>query len=252
MFDLAHALHKNTNELLWLACVSLADQFVHDRLTTERYAANMMELENHVNSAGNLEVGAPATLQDGTKLPTPDNLRIVSEDEPRLMLLREWSLYDSMLCSTYVATKLKTWSDRGLRNLKLHLANMGISLAECQQKFQYMTAETKKRLKQEFEKISSKAGLTDLYYRSFQRRHGYGSKVSAADVAYAVTALLESGKGDEWENSFFKAMAALSKNAVDELQAGMEHAIKVQRATLRQGSFAILKAGVIKNVKAFR
>lgn len=31
MFDLAHSLRKNTNELLWLACVSLTDQFVHDR-----------------------------------------------------------------------------------------------------------------------------------------------------------------------------------------------------------------------------
>lgn len=30
MYDLCHSLRKNTNELLWLACVALTDQFVHE------------------------------------------------------------------------------------------------------------------------------------------------------------------------------------------------------------------------------
>ncbi|EPS64290.1 hypothetical protein M569_10497 [Genlisea aurea] len=37
---------KNNNELLWLACVALTDQFVHQRLTDERYRAAAMELEH--------------------------------------------------------------------------------------------------------------------------------------------------------------------------------------------------------------
>ncbi|RLN34558.1 hypothetical protein C2845_PM03G10340 [Panicum miliaceum] len=134
MYDLAHALRKNTNELLWLACVALTDQFVHDRITNERYQAAVMELEQHINGSGNLDpsgFGSVLTLKDGTKIRASKTSRIAYEDEPRLMLLREWSLFDSMLCSSYVATKLKTWSDNGLKKLKLLLARMGFPLADC-------------------------------------------------------------------------------------------------------------------------
>eukprot|EP01018_Ginkgo_biloba_P008156 Gb_40696 [translate_table: standard] len=254
MFDIAHALHKNTNELLWLACVSLTDQFVHERLTNERYQAGVMELEQHVNSAGNLEMITSVTLKDGTKVRVPDVSRISYEDEPRLMLLREWTLFDSMLCSSYVATKLKTWSDNGLKKLKLLLAKMGIALVECQQKFQYMSSEMKRRMKDEFERFLPEYGLTEFYYRSFQRLHGYSSKVSAADVVYGVTALLESWTDakDSWAEQFWNAYSALSLNHLDELNRGMQLAIKVQCATQRQGSLAITRNGFIKSARGFR
>ncbi|GKV33924.1 hypothetical protein SLEP1_g42359 [Rubroshorea leprosula] len=49
MYDLSHSLRKNSNELLWLACVcvSLSDKFVHERLTDERYQAGVMELATY-------------------------------------------------------------------------------------------------------------------------------------------------------------------------------------------------------------
>ena len=254
MFDTAHALHKNTNELLWLACVSLTDQFVHERLTNERYQAGVMELEQHVNSVGNLEMITSVTLKDGTKVRVPDVSRISYEDEPRLMLLREWTLFDSMLCSSYVATKLKTWSDNGLKKLKLLLAKMGIALVECQQKFQYMSNDMKRRMKEEFERFLPEYGLNEFYYRSFQRLHGYSSKVSAADIVYGVTALLESWTNakDSWAEQFWNAYSALSLNGLDELQKGMQLAIKVQCATQRQGSLAITRNGFIKSARGFR
>ncbi|GLT28168.1 hypothetical protein SLA2020_031190 [Shorea laevis] len=65
MYDLSHSLRKNSNELLWLACVcvSLTDQFVHERLTDERYQAGVMELEQHINSSGNLDAVTSVTLK---------------------------------------------------------------------------------------------------------------------------------------------------------------------------------------------
>ncbi|MBA0653124.1 hypothetical protein Goklo_020327, partial [Gossypium klotzschianum] len=192
MYDLSHSLRKNTNELLWLACVSLADQFVHERLTDERYEAGVMELQQHINSLGNLDVVTSVTLKDGTKVRAPDSSRIAYEEEPRLMLLREWNLFDSMLCSSYIAPKLKTWSDNGMKKLKLLLARMGFALVDCQQKFQYMNYEVKQKMKDQFEHILPEYGLNDFYYKSFLRHHGYTSRVSAADMVYGVTALLES------------------------------------------------------------
>jgi cell division control protein 45 len=262
MYDLAHALRKSTNELLWLACVALTDQFVHDRITNERYQAAVMELEHHVNGSGNLDpsgAGSVVTLKDGTKIRAPEASRIAYEDEPRLMLLREWSLFDSMLCSSYVATKLKTWSDNGLKKLKLLLARMGFPLADCQKNFQYMSMEVKRKMRDEFDRFLPEYGLTEFYYRSFLRVHGYRSKVSAADVVYGVTALLESlnaeskdSKESSAAEQFWVAYSALSLSNVDQLRKGMQSAIEIQRAILRQGSSAITKTGFIRSAKKFR
>ncbi|XP_062204230.1 uncharacterized protein LOC133906368 [Phragmites australis] len=262
MYELAHAMRKNTNELLWLACVSLTDQFVHERITNERYQAAVMELEQYINGSGNLDpsgVGSVVTLKDGTKIRAPETSRIAYEDEPRLMLLREWSLFDSMLCSSYVATKLKTWSDNGLKKLKLLLARMGFPLADCQKNFQYMSMEVKRKMRDEFDRFLPEYGLTEFYYRSFLRVHGYRSKVSAADVVYGVTALLESLNSESKDSKepsaaeqFWVAYAALSLSNVDQLRKGMQSAIEIQRAILRQGSSAITKTGFIRSAKKFR
>ncbi|KAF5451493.1 hypothetical protein F2P56_026599 [Juglans regia] len=255
MYDLSHSLRKNTNELLWLACVSLTDQFVHERLTDERYQAGVMELEQHINSSGNLDAVTLVTLKDGTKIRAPNVSRIAYEDEPRLMLLQEWTLFDSMLCSSYIATKLKTWSDNGMKKLKLLLARMGFALVDCQQKFRHMDHEVKQKMKDEFDRFLPEYGLADFYYRSFLRLHGYHSRVSAADVVYGVTALLESFvKSDAscTSKQFGVAYDALSLSNLDKLKAGMQHAIRIQRAILRQGSTSITKSGCIRSGRKFR
>ncbi|CAD6268746.1 unnamed protein product [Miscanthus lutarioriparius] len=249
MYDLAHAMRKNTNELLWLACVALTDQFVHDRITNERYQAAVMELEQHINGSGNLDpsgAGSVVTLKDGTKIRAPEASRIAYEDEPRLMLLRG-------------VEPLKTWSDNGLKKLKLLLARMGFPLADCQKNFQYMSMEVKRKMRDEFDRFLPEYGLTEFYYRSFLRVHGYRSKVSAADVVYGVTALLESldaetkdAKGSSAAEQFWVAYSALSLSNADQLRKGMQSAIEIQRAILRQGSSAITRTGFIRSAKKFR
>ncbi|XP_059296454.1 uncharacterized protein LOC132049599 [Lycium ferocissimum] len=255
MYELSHFLRKNTNALLWLACVALTDQFVHERLTDERYQAGVMELEQHINSSGNLDSITSVTLKDGTKVTAPNSSRIAYEYEPRLMLLQEWNLFDSMLCSSYIATKLKTWSDNGIKKMQLLLARMGFAREECKQKFQYMSIEIKRRMKDMFEQYLPEFGLTDFYYRGFLLLHGYSSKVSAADVVYGVTALLEASvesDGSCASRQFGEAYDALSLTKLDKLETGMRQAIKVQRAILRQGSAAITKKGSIRSGSKFR
>jgi cell division control protein 45 len=102
MYDLSHALPKNTDKLLWLSCISLTDQFAHERITNKRYQSAIIELEQYINGSGNLDpfdVGLVVTLKDDTKIQAPETSCIAYEDEPRLMLLREWSMLESMLCS---------------------------------------------------------------------------------------------------------------------------------------------------------
>ncbi|KAJ3681006.1 hypothetical protein LUZ60_015495 [Juncus effusus] len=245
LFELAHFLRKNNNELLWLACVSLTDQLVHERLTSERYQSGVMELEQYINCTSNFEKSTCVTLKDGTKIRAPENSKISYEDEPRLMLLRQWSLFDSMLYSSYSATKLRTWSDNGLKKLMLLMARMGFPLIDCKKNFQYMSLAVKNGMKEKFEQFLPEYGLSDFFFRSFFKINGYlNSKISAADVVYGVTALLES-KSDFWE-----AYSAL--NNLEKLKKGMNFAIEIQRAILRQGSNAITKSGFIKSGRKFR
>uniref|UniRef100_A0A803LNM4 Uncharacterized protein n=1 Tax=Chenopodium quinoa TaxID=63459 RepID=A0A803LNM4_CHEQI len=42
-----------------------------------------MELEQHINSVGNLDAFTLVTLKDGTKIRSPDSSRLAYEDEPR-------------------------------------------------------------------------------------------------------------------------------------------------------------------------
>lgn len=47
------------------------------------------------------------------------------KQEFRLMMLRHWSLYNSMYNSPHVATRLVTWTSAGKEKLDFLLARMG-------------------------------------------------------------------------------------------------------------------------------
>ncbi|EPS62939.1 hypothetical protein M569_11849 [Genlisea aurea] len=235
MYDLSHSLRKNDNELLWLACVALTDQLVHERLTDERYQSAAMELEQHINSS---KFNIPGGCS-----------RIAYEDAPKLMLLQEWNLYDSLMCSSYVATKLKTWSGNGLKRMNFLLGRMGFPKAECRQKFPFMSVEIKRRMKEMFRQFFPEFGLTDFYYRGFTLSDGYGSKLCAADVVYGASALLESSSGS---NQFSTASDALSAAHSEKLETGMRQAIEVQRAIIGQGGSAVTRKGSIRSGGKFR
>jgi len=59
------------------------------------------------------------------------------------MCLQRWNLFDSMVCSTYPCTKLQTWSEPGMRRVRLLFGEMGIGHSEAKQKFPYMTTKTR-------------------------------------------------------------------------------------------------------------
>lgn len=55
----------------------------------------------------------------------PDDLSVRATEELRFMLFRHWTLYDAMLHSSYVASKLGIWKERGRKKLTGLLAKMG-------------------------------------------------------------------------------------------------------------------------------
>lgn len=97
-----------------------------------------------------------------------------------------------MFYSEYIAPRLGVWKNDGPDRLKQFLARLGVPLDEARQPFKMMKRRMKERLRDNVELHKAEFNLGDIFFGSFQRQCGYEAEAdSAADVAYAVAALLE-------------------------------------------------------------
>lgn len=89
------------------------------------------------------------------------------------------------------------------------------------------------------------AGLSEYQYHGFTRTHGYKVRVSAMDVVYAVTALIETVSEDKgsWQDSFWRGVNALHESHWGDLQEGIALAKSMQRAIMQQGGQVLLNSG---------
>lgn len=260
MYDIAYRLNKDRLENylpLWLAVVSMTDQYLHQRLSHERYTSCVMELATRVSAMSNADQPMTRSLDDGTVVKAFDDRRLQYNEEFRFMLLRHWTLYDSMLHSNYVATALQTWTERGRANLNSLFAHVGIPLDVAKQKFKHMSPTQVKQFEERLEEHGKSHGLENVKFWSFQYSHGYALRVCAADVVYGATALLEGmndsdDKEDTVADNFWRAAQALSLGNWDEMEAGIAHAIRLQQAIMRQGGVALASSAHIRTTGSLR
>ncbi|KAG3179223.1 hypothetical protein PC129_g25459, partial [Phytophthora cactorum] len=114
-----------------------------------------------------------------------------------------------MLHSPYLFSRLKTWSETGIKRLHKLLAKMGVSLAQCKQSYTHMDMMLKRELRAKLLKYGSlynldemvpsvdtdgkdRAGAKDGW--GFVRSWGWRATLSAQDVGVVIGALLEVGK----------------------------------------------------------
>ena len=142
-------------------------------------------------------------LQTTANSPTDTSIRL--SPEPRVLLVRHWSLHDSMMHSPYLAARLHLWSDQGQRRLDKLLAKMGFSRKQCNQNYTHMDMELKRSLRQSFLKYAPMYNLDALAPPvpvngrgregwGFVRSWGWSGCFSAVDVAVVIGAMLEVGK----------------------------------------------------------
>jgi cell division control protein 45 len=67
---------------------------------------------------------------------------------------------------------------------------------ESQQRYKEMSISFKKSLYEKIKNIAPKYNLSDLIFSSFYRHYGYKATLSASDVVFALSALLDAG--GEW------------------------------------------------------
>lgn len=146
-------------DLLWLACVGVTDAYQHSRLDVAGYTTLAMDLRHQCqrlfpndmyHRVGNAiyaeQLAGGQTGSQLTKIGASDNGRILSEKDYRFFLLRHTSLFESMVHSNYISTKLQVWTNRGMHKLQELLAKMGFPLEECRQPYAFMKPTLKRRL----------------------------------------------------------------------------------------------------------
>lgn len=237
MYSLVSELGREDNDLLWMTIVGATSLEIYGRsslgvaLTTENKSASKgwlgtrgsrirQLLRDEVRRLNPAEIidTRPGTSRDTLSetngiIPTcarnPTDTSIRLSPEPKFLLIRHWSLYDSMLHSPYLSARLHIWSENGRKRLHKLLAKMGVSLIQCKQNYTYMDMELKRGLRNKLLKYSEMYGLDDLVPAAdtdgrdrggtkegwgFVRSWGWRGTFSAQDVGVVIGAILEVGK----------------------------------------------------------
>jgi cell division control protein 45 len=190
-YELAQQLNKDRNDTLWLCILGLTDLYIHQQIGSDLYREHVEDLEDEVRRK-NDDQAASYTTDDGTIVQVQESGKIHFEPVAlRLMLLRHWSLYESMFHSDYTAARLGIWQARGREKLEEMLAKMGLSLKEAKQKYEFMSPQSQNLLMGKLEEHKESYGLDEIFYGSFSRSFGFSTKLSASDMVYSITALLE-------------------------------------------------------------
>ena len=108
-----------------------------------------------------------------------------------MFMLRHWTLYDSICNSNYLVSRLRIGKEPGNKKLKRFLVEIGCPIDQAKQKYEFMNPKIKEELKRKILEKSSEFGLEKVIMRSFVRQVSETSQVSATDMAYALSTLLE-------------------------------------------------------------
>ncbi|CAK5279352.1 unnamed protein product [Mycena citricolor] len=196
IFILASHLDRVDNDLLWLAILGLTFQYTTSRIPRTTYD-NLHQLYHDEVFRLN---PVPTDGENGLIGLNPDDLSVRTTEELRFMLFRHWNLYDAMLHSSYVASKLGIWKERGRKRLSGLLAKMGFSILQTQQPYPHMDMDLKKSLTEKLSDIAPEYGMVELSYPSFMKCYGFRSQpLSAADAAEGISALLDVAGGHRLE-----------------------------------------------------
>ncbi|KAI1105808.1 CDC45-like protein [Jackrogersella minutella] len=314
VYSLASELGRDDNDLLWLTIVGVTSMELYGRSSAGlaitvrdsnskptngwmgvRGARIRQILRDDVRRLNPPEIGRLSVSDSARVIPTtgrnPEDTSIQLSPEPKFLLIRHWSLYDSMKHSPYLFSRLHIWSESGLKRLDRLLAKMGVSKVQSQQSYTHMDMVLKKELRTKLLKYASLFNLDDMVPAvetdgrdrggmkdgwGFVRSWGWRATLSAQDVGVIIGAMLEVGKHDGItdDDSRFRASqiqdfeddggaaeteewvsrfweAYDALEDVDALKAGLPIAKYLHRAIFQAGASLIGKKQ-IKHLHAFR
>jgi cell division control protein 45 len=172
------------NNMLRCSILGVTGQHIMELTGKAAYEAEIAYLRERCLLLNRDSSGSPEdfTNRDG---------RIKYEPEFRFMLTRHWTLFNSMLHSKFMATRLGVWRDKGRRMLETFIVKMGVPLAQCKVDYSSMEMDLKESLPSRINKHAAEFGIEDVSIPSFLREFGFVMRLSASDAVYALMALIE-------------------------------------------------------------
>lgn len=249
IYSLASDLGREDNDALWHAIVGVSSLEIYGRAISginpppsefnpyigwgssrgERILQVLRDEVRRLNPPDVQGTKSKAHGDSGDSIPTtgisPTDTSIKLSQEPRFLLVRHWSLHDSMLHSPYLAARLHLWTDIGRKRLSKLLAKMGVSIKQSEERFMNMDLDLKRALPHRLLKYGPMYGLEGLVPPAaingksregwgFVRSWGWEACLSASDVGVIVGAILEVGKR-EMRISSSNASANTSSQAAE-------------------------------------
>mmetsp|Transcript_49738 Transcript_49738/g.118575 ORF Transcript_49738/g.118575 Transcript_49738/m.118575 type:complete len:660 (+) Transcript_49738:58-2037(+) len=250
LFKMARQAAPPTQDLLWLAAVSLAgyhelgliNEVEHSKLASGELAEALERTGDHqtasTQSSGSMSQ-PDATHLDGrhpdadggltqrgrpkTRHP-PRRRRLRYEEDLRLNLYKHWTLEQSLMHSPYFYGTMRLHTEQGIRSLKAFFATCGINPSDYRQQYISMELGVRKNLVKKFRERGRQYGLGEkMFLPQFIKDMGsLGetntarnlSELSSADISSVVIALL-SAIPPNLSGAHFEALPKVSSGARD-------------------------------------
>jgi len=237
LFDLAWKTAKDNNDLLWWCIVGVSDQYVNARIDNDLYTRYIVDLHSHV-LRHNHRPNAQSSTSNGDDL-SVNCLKITQIDDLNMTLLRHWSILESINHSIDLSCLFKMWTNKGKKKLNEFLADLGLPLTECKQKYAYMDSSFKNDFRTLIgsETIKEKYRYEEgqLYTPTFIASFGYCNKLSAIDMTYIIQALIEQADDhNSVSDRFIEGLNCLNRENLSTLEKGIDLAIMYFKRVFQQ------------------
>ncbi|KAK2169147.1 hypothetical protein LSH36_12g20040 [Paralvinella palmiformis] len=246
LYDMAWKMSKDTNDLLWLAIIGVTEQYINQHVERDKYMESIAELQPHVSRLNHRPDDEESSI-------SIDCLKVMFDNELRLTMYRHWSLFESLCHSEYTTCKFKIWTMKGRKRLHEFLADMGLPLVQCKQKFTSMDVSYKESVKDLFKKFQDKYSINeqDLFLPSFHAQYGYKNRYCATDVIYASEAVLQDVEKEYSDSdNFLHTLDLLNRSKTECMEKGIEMA-KIQLSALVKQVQSFLDANLVISAGPF-
>lgn len=211
------------NDLLWYAITGVTDLYLSTFMSEKLYGKQLQNLKNAQERLNpNAVQKSKAEASSNSSVILNSDGVISYEQDLKFALLRHWSVYNSMMNSDFVASRLGTWREKGRRELELLLAKIAFPLNQCKSDYSTMDLEYRELFTIQLDKFAKEFGIENFAFSSFIREYGYLLKISAADCVHSLRTILECPnalnlskmaqtveKDSIWKNNFYFAFDAI-------------------------------------------
>ncbi|EFP09541.1 hypothetical protein CRE_25146 [Caenorhabditis remanei] len=233
LLELAAEMNRVSAEIMWYTAVGLNSAMVDKLISIEMYTQICVDrMRPFVHRF------LPKNIINQGKV--DDLLHITFGRELPLAIYSHWDLYNSMWHNEYFSIKTKNWTQKGDTNIRHLLTQLGVTLHETTQKFESLSTEQRIHVVDLLEKEMDSA------FATFFATLGYSGKLSACDVARAVTVRLEMPRSETLMDRYRAGQAILRSSITGERQerTNLTHTISSNCQRTLQVSWKSVSAAI--------